>query len=49
MVFSYMTVAAKTTNLEDLRHAESASDLHQYVYILCKKKIRILGVGTRIF
>ena len=29
MAFRYVAVAAKTTNLEDSRHSESASDLQQ--------------------
>ena len=32
-----------------LRHYDSASNLQQCLYIMCKKKIGILGVGTRIF
>ena len=39
----------KKTNLEDLRHSESASDFLQYLYILCKEKVGILGIGPRIF
>lgn len=48
MHFSYVTVAAKTTNLHDLRHSESASNLQQYLHIMYKKKTGILGVGTII-
>ena len=32
-----------------LRHSESASDLQQCLYVMYKKKIGILGVGTKIF
>ena len=42
-----MAVAPKTTNLENLRHSESASDLQQCLYLMCKKKIGMLDTGTR--
>ena len=38
MAFSYVAVATKTTNLEDLRHFESASDLQKYFYLIVKRK-----------
>ena len=47
MAFNYVAVAEKTTNLEDLRHSESASDLQQCLYLMCKEKIGILEIGTR--
>ena len=43
---SYVTVAAKTTNLENLRHSESATDLQQCFYIMCKTKI---GTATFLY
>ena len=33
MAFSYIAAAAKTTDLEDSRHSESASDLKQCLYV----------------
>ena len=33
MAFSYIAAAAKTTDLEDSRHSESASDLKQCLYL----------------
>ena len=47
MAFSYMIVAAKTTNLKDLRNSESASDFQQCLRIICKTKIGILRIATR--
>ena len=38
VAISYMAVAAKTTNLQDLRHSESASDLQQCLYLTVKRK-----------
>ena len=49
MSVSSVTVTAKITNLEDLRHSKSASDLQQCLCILWKKKIGILRIGTRYF
>ena len=34
MAFGYVIVAAKTTNFEDLRHSESASDLQRCLYLI---------------
>ena len=42
-----MTVAAKTATLEDFMHSESASDLQQYLYHMCKEKIGILGIESK--
>ena len=47
IAFSYMIVAAKTTNLKDLRNSESASDFQQCLRIICKTKIGILRITTR--
>ena len=45
--FSYVAIAAKASNLEDLRHSELASDIEQFLCLMCKEKIGILGIGTR--
>ena len=42
-----MAIAAKASNLEDLRHSELASDLEQFLCLMCKEEIGILGIGTR--
>ena len=39
--FSYMVAAANTTNLQDLRHSESPSNLQQFLYLVVKGKINI--------
>ena len=40
----------KITNLENLRHSESASDLQQNLYLMCKVKTGILGIEiTNLF
>ena len=44
MAFSDMAVATKKADLEDLRHFESASDLQQCWYLMCKEKTGILEI-----
>ena len=47
MAFSCVADASKTTNVEDLRLSESASDLQKCLYLKCKEKTGILGIRTR--